>query len=303
MKIRYIIISFLAATLLTGCNPARNEAKLIINEVLMDNADSYLDSYGEREGWIEIFNKSYNDADLAGCHLMISSTPGDTLDYTIPKGDIRTNVSKRQQVLFFADGHQNKGTFHTNFVMDSASDTWIGLYDTNGEELYDEVYIPGGTLKADQSYARIDDASEQWEIKGAMPEKYVTPGANNMTKERNLKMEKFETQDENGTGMALTAMSVVFCALLTLFLSFKLIGAFHVRKREEESETEKAPTATPGAAPSSEDELAAIFMALHEHQGGMHDIESGVITIQHTETAWSNKADTLRIKPTVEHNH
>lgn len=302
MKIKYIVLSFVAA-MLAGCNPARNESKLIINEILMDNADSYIDSYGDHVGWIEIFNKSYNDADLAGCHLMMSSTPGDTIDYIIPKGDIKTNISKRQQVIFYTDGHQNKGTFHTNFKLDRLRDTWIGLYDGNREELFDEVAIPANTLKADQSYARIDDASEIWEVKGAVPEKYVTPGANNMTKERNVKMEKFETQDENGTGMALTAMSVVFSALLTLFLSFKLIGAFHVRKREEEAEAEKTPTATPTATPSSEDELAAIFMALHEHQGGMHDIESGVITIQHTETAWSNKADTLRVKPTVEHNH
>ena len=79
-------------------------------------------------------------------------------------------------------------------------------------------------LSVNQSYARVSDAAEEWEVKGGSPEKYVTPSTNNKTINSHAKMEKFEEHDGIGIGMAISAMSVVFFGLLLLFISFKLIG-------------------------------------------------------------------------------
>lgn len=301
-----IIGIFLSAGLWAGlgsCNPRRVDSKFLINEVLMTNETSYVNTYGEHSPWIEIFNKSYNIADLAGCYLKMSNTLGDTATYIIPKGDINTKVAQRQQTIFFADGEANKGTFHTNFSLDPTKKTWIALFDTRSK-LLDEITIPENTLKADQSYARHDDGSSQWEVKGGGdPSKYVTPKANNMTKESNPKMDKFTEKDKSGIGMAITAMSVVFTALLLLYLSFRTVGKYHsvkddkktvdavslVEKKEEKSAVK--------ATSASNDVYAAIAMALYEFRGGMHDLESNVITICNTQSPWNSKVSMMRSKP------
>lgn len=88
--------------------------------------------------------------------------------------------------------------------------------------------MPAGTLKANQSYARVSDAADQWEVKGGSEDKYVTPSTNNKTIDSNAKMEKFEEHDSVGIGMAISAMSVVFCGLILLYISFKIIGKISV---------------------------------------------------------------------------
>ena len=159
---------------LASCGEKEVNSKLILNEVLIENQSNFQDDYGVHGAWIEVFNKSYTSADLAGYLLKMSNQPGDTATYFIPKGDVLTLVKPRQHALFWADGQPSRGTFHTNFVMDGTTATWIGLYDS-GKKLVNEVTIPANTLQADQSYARISDASEEWEVKGAEANKYVTP--------------------------------------------------------------------------------------------------------------------------------
>ena len=134
----------------TSCKESNTGSKLLLNEVLVQNETNYQDDYGLQNAWIEIFNKSYGSANLAGCYLKYSSQPGDTTTYFIPKGDVLTIVKPRQHVLFWADGEPRRGTFHTNFKLSTESSNWIGLYDA-GKKLLDEVTIPAGLLQADQS--------------------------------------------------------------------------------------------------------------------------------------------------------
>ena len=88
--------------------------------------------------------------------------------------------------FFWADGEPRRGTFHTNFKLDATNANWIGLYDS-GKKLLDQVIVPAGTLKANQSYARVSDAADQWEVKGGSEDKYVTPSTNNKTIDSNAK--------------------------------------------------------------------------------------------------------------------
>ena len=154
-----IFLSLALMLVLSSCGEQKSNSKLLLNEVLVINESNYQDDYGIHSAWIEIFNKSYGSADLAGCYLKCSSQPGDTASYFIPKGDILTVVKPRQHALFWADGEPRRGTFHTNFKLDAKNANWIGLYDS-GKKLLDQVTVPAGTLQANQSYARVSDASE-----------------------------------------------------------------------------------------------------------------------------------------------
>ena len=278
-----ILLSLAMMLGLASCGEKEVNSKLVLNEVLIENTDNFQDDYGLQSAWIEVFNKSYTSADLAGYQLKMSNQAGDTATYFIPKGDVLTMVKPRQHALFWADGQPNRGTFHTNFVMDGTTATWVGLYDS-GKKLVDQVTIPANTLQANQSYARVSDASAEWEVKGATDDKYVTPSTNNKTLSGNAKMEKFQSHDSAGVGMSITAMSVVFFGLILLYICFRGIGklAIMLRRRNameakdikcEEEAKEKKLGEAPGEV------IAAISLAMHEMQNDVHDVEDTVLTI------------------------
>ena len=296
-----IFLSLLMLIGLCSCQEQKSNNKLVLNEVLIDNQSNYQDDYGLHSAWIEIFNRSYGSADLAGWLLKVSNQPGDTATYFIPKGDVLTLVKPRQHALFWADGEPNRGTFHTNFKLNTQTDNWIGLFDS-GRKLIDQIVVPAGTLSADESYARVSDAAGQWEVKGGSPDKYVTPSTNNKTINSNAKMEKFEEHDAIGIGMSISAMSVVFIGLILLYIAFKIVGKISVnlskrnamRAKGIDKHEAKELTQAPG------DVYAAIAMALHEMQSDVHDVEETVLTITRVKRSyspWSSKIYTLRETP------
>ena len=304
---KYIAGIFFTSALLgafSSCTTPEAKSKIVINEVLVDNQENFQDDYGVHSGWVEIFNTSYNSVNLAGCYLKVSSEPGDTLSYFIPKGDVLTAISPRQHALFWADGAPRRGTFHTNFVLSKTKDNWIGLYDS-GKKLLDEIVVPAGVLKTDQSYARISDGSDEWEVKDDSETKYVTPSTNNQTLEGNPKMDKFKQHDSAGLGMTITAMSVVFIGLILLYVSFRIIGKIAVKLRKRNAmkahnitDKQEAKERRLGEAPG--DVIAAIAMALHEAQGSDHDVEETILTISRVKRSyspWSSKIYTLRENP------
>ena len=288
----------------SSCGEKKSNNKLVLNEVLITNEGNYQDDYGLHSAWIEIFNRSYGSADLAACLLRASSQPGDTSTYFIPKGDVLTLIKPRQHSLFWADGEPRRGTFHTNFTLDPEKENWIGLFDS-GRNLIDQVTIPAGVLKTNQSYGRVSDAASQWEVKDGSAEKYVTPSTNNKTIDSNAKMEKFEEHDSNGIGMSISAMSVVFCGLILLFIAFKIVGKASVSlskrnamKAKGITDKQEAKEKKLGEAPG--EIFAAIAMAMHEMQSDVHDVEDTVLTITRVKRSyspWSSKIYTLRETP------
>ena len=288
----------------SSCGEKKSNNKLVLNEVLITNESNFQDDYGLHSAWIEIFNRSYGSADLAGCYLKCSSQPGDTASYFIPKGDVLSLIKPRQHSLFWADGEARRGTFHTNFTLNPDANNWIGLYDS-GRNLLDQVVIPAGSLQTNQSYARVSDAAEKWEVKDGSAEKYVTPSTNNKTIDSNAKMEKFEEHDSVGIGMSISAMSVVFFGLILLYVSFKVVGRVSVNlskrnamKAKGITDKQEAKEKKLGEAPG--EIFAAIAMAMHEMQSDVHDVEDTVLTITRVKRSyspWSSKIYTLRETP------
>ncbi|MGL4520344.1 MAG: OadG family transporter subunit [Phocaeicola sp.] len=299
-----IFLSLFVAVLFSSCKEQQPNTRLILNEVMIENGTSWQDDYGNHSAWIEVFNKSFGSADLASCLLKVSSTPGDTVTYSIPKGDVLTLIKPRQHVLFYADADPKRGTFHTNFLLNPATTNWIGLFDS-GNKLMDQITIPAGKLQANQSYARVSDADSNWEVKNGDGEYYVTPSTNNKTIDSNAKMEKFQAFDGSGFGMAISAMSVVFCGLILLFVLYKMIGNLAVRLSKRNAmrakgitDLKEAKEKRLGEAPG--EIFAAIGLALHEMKDEVHDVEDTVLTItrvKRTYSPWSSKIYTLRETP------
>ena len=71
-----------------------------INEVLVVNEDNFVDDYGKRHPWIELYNNSAGTVDLRGCFL--TNDKNNPRKYMIPKGDVLTKIPPYQHTLFLS---------------------------------------------------------------------------------------------------------------------------------------------------------------------------------------------------------
>lgn len=274
-----------------------------INEVLVKNVDSYADDHAHKVGWIELYNAGYSQVNIAGAFIRhVQGT--DTTVYRIPKGDIRTIMPPQGYLVFFCNGSSNKGTFHTNFILDQADSTKlealvgindkIEMLDQSGRGIVDEIEYDVNTQRPDVSYGCISNADNEIVVDYLSN---ITPLQSNDVIERIPKSELFKKEDPLGVTMAIIAMSAVFIALILLYIVFKNVGKFmqHTARRKKEAEmAAQAPkTGDTKLKPVSINEdidgetVAAIAMALHQHENDLHDIENTVLTINKVAKVYS----------------
>jgi Na+-transporting methylmalonyl-CoA/oxaloacetate decarboxylase gamma subunit len=278
-----------AALTMTATVQAQRVTSMRINEVLVVNQDNFVDDYGKRNGWIELFNTSAGVVNVAGCYL--TDDRNNPKKYPIPKGDVLTKISPRQHVLFWADGIASRGTFHLNFILNPAKENYIAFYDSDGKTLVDEQVIPAGQ-RPDISYGRKVDGEAEWAYLTK-----VTPSTNNLTLDTNEKIDNFKLNDALGVGMTLTAMGVVFLGLFVLYISFKQVAKLAVAAGKLRA---KKAGASHDSHDTSGEVLAAISAALYELNEDVHDIERTVLTIQKVKrnySPWSSKIYSLRENP------
>ncbi len=272
---------------------AQNASDLRINEILVYNDSSAVDDFGMHTPWIEIFNSAYNNVNIGGCY--ITDDLNNPTKYWIPTGVPATKIPARNYVVFWADNHPTRGIFHLNFTLNEGKT--IALFDANGKTLIDRIDIPGGQ-KPDLTYGRKTTDSNEW----VYLEK-STPGANNDYTRKKSSGEKFVEFDPYGIGMTMIAMFVVFSALAILFIIYKNMGRFFIRKgaslkRLASGDIKQLAVHLEGEM--SGEVNAAIALALHLYQTELHDYENTVLTIQkvsRTYSPWSSKIYTLRKTP------
>jgi hypothetical protein len=270
-----------------------------INEIQVYNTDGLEDDYGHRVGWIELFNTGYSQVDVGSACLRV-----DGATYRIPQGDKRTVIEPQGYMIFFAEGTAAKGTFHTNFTLDGTE--FVEFLDQSGEEVIDRIDYKLVDMVDNISYGWFEDYDGELKL---MNLPVTTPMATNDTLEKKPRSEIFRESDPYGVVAALTAMSVVFSALVILFILFMLTG-LTFKKLAAMRETKARNAAMPVEAPPIKvkakddtitgDELAAIALALYQYSEDLHDIENTVLTINRGAKAyspWSSKIYGLRQLP------
>ena len=287
----------------SSCSKRYDSPRLVINEVLVINEENFVDSYGQRSGWIEIFNNTAKTQDIGG--LFLTNDRSNPKKYPIPKGDILTQIPPRQHVLFWANNKPYQGTFHVSFEFDPNKENYIALFDESGTKIIDEVTIPAGQL-ANVSWGYDVDGVKLNRTDGTHLLKRldkVTPSTNNLTLDKNEKVERFRENDKFGATMTITSMLVVFSALILLYIVFKIVGKTSVRiaNRKNKNSEEVITKGTKSISQEISGEvLSAIFMALHEEQNNVHDIEHTILTIDKINrrySPWSSKIYGLRELP------
>ena len=272
---------------------AQNASDLVLAEVLVENDSSIVDDYGRRTGWIELFNNSQGTVNYAGCFLSDGK-----VRYMIPKGDARTKLGPRQSVVFFCSGNSEDGTFYTNFTLQTG--TTLMLISNNGKTIIDTLSIPE-SLPVGFSVRKTaqDKKGMVWktEAEPAVP----TPGVINKNGNEKTGAERMAERDPHGWILTLTSISVVFSALIILWIIFGISGRAFQRRAAKAAQPVSEPikpTAIPDEAKESET-AAAIALALHLYLSEtVHDAESFVITVNSSgaENHWPSPGRNFRKK-------
>ena len=315
---KIVLLSGLLFALASQPMMAQIDASIKLNEVMTDNKTSLIDEYGARHAWVEIANISHSTYNIRGMYL---TTDRSVLDKKmsvpervkrmsqIPNGDVRTNLSARQLIVFQLGSQPAQGALHLSVPVNSDKPTWIALYNGNATQLIDSVTVP--VLQADQSFARIANYGNKadWEVKSA---DRVTPGIQNQTTVSESKVAKFKREDPYGFGMALMAMGIVFFCLALLWVFFTLFGMFmrhqEMAKKVINQQPIKPITLTvektievghktgvilkDGLESKGIDRevyMAVIGLALRQYEDDIHDVESGIITIKPKDTDWDDE--------------
>ncbi len=304
MKVKYIILTacLLVLPRLLG---AQNVSDLIIAEILAQpDSTGLLDDYGRRSGWIELYNTSTGTVSYGGCFL--TDDRNNLKKSLIPPTDLRTKLGPRQSVVFFASGNGHDGhdgTFYAGFTLRPGST--IYLVSNDGRTIVDSLAIPVQLPLGKSVVKKATDLREKvFEAQAdvAVP----TPGAPNKDPNSESKAQKMSRLDPHGFILAITSISVVFCALAILW---GLFNSLFSPKKPKAPKVKKAP-----AGSLSPEVAAAISLALEQELGGevyaaiglaldqylnecVHDSESFVLTYRMQPSAWNRKGQTFRQLP------
>jgi len=295
-KIFLVVVGLSVALYANG----QNQSSMRINEYLVFNTDDYQDDFGQQSSWIELFNSSYGTVDLGGCYL--TDDPNYLKKYPIPGGDVLTAIKPRQHVIFWADNQPYRGTFHISFDLENAKE--IILVKSDGETIIDRIPVHKD-LGENVSFGRLNDGvgSTNGDEEGWGIMERTTPSTNNVTIDKTIKSTRMQEMDPYGWMMAVLAMTIIFLALIILYIIFKYIGKYNIKqgkKRVAAKAGKDISEVQYGELPG--ETYAAIAMALYLYKGDVesHDEESYVMTLQHTDRSyspWSSKIYGLRRIP------
>lgn len=301
MKHLKLFLAVVGLTLAFGAG-AQSQDAMRLNEYLVVNTDDFQDDFGQQNAWFELFNSSYGTVDIGGCYL--SDDANNLKKYAIPGGDLMTKVKPRQHVLFWADNQPYRGTFHVSFDLANAKE--IILTKGDGKTIIDRIPVRHD-LGDNISFGRVMDGegSITGDCEGWQVMERTSPSTNNSLIDKAAKPEKMKAMDPYGWILALTAMSVVFLALILLYVIFKAIGNANIKagkKRSAASVGTDVQKSEYGEVPGEVYAAIATAMHLYNEDSETHDEESFVVTLHHTDrtySPWSSKIYTLRETPQV----
>lgn len=98
------------------CPPIR------INEISSSN-DIYINDYGKKSDWIELYNTTDNDYDLNG--IYISDNINKKQKYQIVSNNVNTTIPAHGYKIIWCDGKSSTSQLHTSFKLENADSTFV----------------------------------------------------------------------------------------------------------------------------------------------------------------------------------
>lgn len=142
---------------------------VVINEFMASNSDSIADSHGDRDDWIELYNRSQDPVDVGG--LFLTDDMADPMKWQIPADDpSSTTISPKGYLLVWADDEPQQGTLHATFKLNAGGE-FVGLCDATGDVIDGITF---GSQTENVSSGRLPDGSDSWQSF-----EVATPGASN----------------------------------------------------------------------------------------------------------------------------
>jgi len=158
-------ITDLAGNAFTGGNwsvtltPGLAPGDIVINEFLAGNLSGLLDEDGQRQDWIEIYNRGTNAVNLLGWSL--TDNPDVPGLWTLPS----KILSPGQHLVVFASGKDRRAPagankFHTNFRLDLFGE-YLALFNAESPRVAVSEFAPR-YLKQRNDHSFGLDATDQW---------------------------------------------------------------------------------------------------------------------------------------------
>lgn len=123
-----------------------DNGKIFINEIMSKNNSTIMDSAGEYDDWMEIFNP--NDTALALSNLYLTDEKSNLTKWRIPESTI---IEPNSYLLFWCDDDTIQGKTHTNFRLNSNGE-FLAIVDSDGITILDSVSFPA--IPNDNSFGR-----------------------------------------------------------------------------------------------------------------------------------------------------
>lgn len=135
-------------------------SQVVINEYSVSNLNDFTDNHNKYEDWIELYNTSTSDIDLA--EYSLSDKPGSPRKWSFPAGTI---ISAKEFLVIWASGRDTiEGShIHTNFKLSQTKATpeSIVFSQPNGE-LIEEIELL--ITQNHHSRGRTTDGGAIWAI-------------------------------------------------------------------------------------------------------------------------------------------
>ncbi|RPJ36523.1 MAG: hypothetical protein EHM35_07985, partial [Planctomycetaceae bacterium] len=145
---------------------------IVINEFLAPNSsDKYLDSQGEPDDWLELYNRGDAPFDVGGMYLT-----DDLLQpakWHIPTSDAtQTTIAPHGYLVIWADRDVADPGLHADFSLNAGGED-LALFDKDGVTLVDSITFDQQV--ANVSYGRFPDGNDSWWLMT-----FPTPGGPNV---------------------------------------------------------------------------------------------------------------------------
>lgn len=128
---------------------------LVINEFVAKNETGIIDEEGKFEDWVELYNGSPNDINLAGYFLTDDLTEPDAWEFpnvVIPAGGF---------LLIWCDKDLDDGPLHADFKLSTNGES-IGLFSPASDGMQQLDAYTFGEQSADVSEGRLADGGSDW---------------------------------------------------------------------------------------------------------------------------------------------